>query len=64
MNHAHNAAIYSSPGAAKETAKRLLIMHPPVPGVWVCVYNEERHPDIPPVLITRAISLDKLALID
>lgn len=64
MVHYHNACIYSSPGSAKDTAKRLLTMHPDVPGVWVCVYNSERHPEVQPVLVTRAVSLDKLALMD
>lgn len=62
MNHAHNAVVYSSPGAARATAKRLLVVHPDLPGCWVCTYNPERHPEVQPVLITRAKSLDKLAL--
>jgi len=54
MNYSHNAVVYSSPSAAKITAKRLLIMHPQIPAFWVCVYNSDRHPDVRPVLVTRA----------
>jgi hypothetical protein len=64
MKNRDNAAIYPDPSSAKRTAGRLLILHTDLRQCVICVYNRDLHPDIMPLLVTRAVNCERWALVD